>query len=133
MIAICLRRFLLYIIEIEHRNKQSPELWQGCKWLENVLFKRPQLNQDNLSDLIIENNKISVRYHREMSLCNFRFGVACQQFSIGSTNIYKTCTSGNDEKNCRKKCAINWETNLHNNNVKKLYKILCNYNYTSAL
>ena len=70
--------------------------------------------------MIIENNKIEVRYDREMSLCNFRFGAAYQQFSIGSTNIYSTCTSGNYEKTCRKKCAINWETNLHNKNVKKL-------------
>ena len=87
-------------------NKQSPELWQGCKWLENVLLKIPQLNQDNLSDMIIENNKIEVRYHREMSLCNFRFGAAYQQFSIGSTNIYSTCTSGNNEKTCRKNAPL---------------------------
>ena len=133
MIAMCLRRFLLYIIQIEHWSKQSLEVWQGCKWLESVLLKIPQLNQDNLSDMIIENNKIEVRYHREMSLCNFRLDAAYQQFSIDSTNIYSKCTSGNDEKTCRKKCAINWETNLHNNNVTKLYKILCNYNYTSAL
>ena len=78
MIAICLRRFLLHIIQIEHRKKECPELWQECKWLENTLLKRPQLNQDKLSDMIIENNKMVVQYNREMSLCNFQIGVAHQ-------------------------------------------------------
>ena len=71
--------------------------------------------------MIMENNKMAIRYHREMSLCNFQLGFAHQQLSIGSTNISSTCTSGNDENTCSKKCVINWEATLHDNNAKKSY------------
>ena len=76
-------------------------------------LKRPQINQDKLSGMFIEDNKMAFQYHREMPLCSFQFGVAHQQFSIGSTNISSTSPSGNDENTCREKCTINRETTFH--------------------